>query len=130
MELARFARSVAVAATLVLVTACRRTPMLQPTPIVELQFASEYIKALRDSGAVSVLPRLHPRTRALPNVEANLTVLHNALQASHAELAVARWTIRQVIGRPRATEVVYASQTLGAPSEVGVWIMNLKVVLW
>jgi hypothetical protein len=126
MESTRLARSVAVAAVLVLVIGCRRTPALQPKPVAELQFAADYIKALRDSGAVAVLPRLHPRTRALPNVESNLTVLHNVLETSHAELSLVRWTIRQVIGKPRMTEVTYASQTIGAPSEVGVWIMNYE----
>ena len=122
----RLARAVVVAALLLPAVGCRRTPTLQPTPIAELRFASDYIQALRNSGAAAVLPRTHPSTRALPNVEANLTVLRNALEASHAELTLARWTIRQVAGRPRATEVMYASRTTGAPSEVGVWIVNYE----
>jgi len=126
MLLARVFRAAVVAALLSTAAGCRRPPTLQAAPSAELRFASDYIQFLRDSGAAAVLPRTHPRTRALPNMEANLTAMRDALTKSRAELTLARWTIKQVTGRPRATEVMYTAHAPGAPSEIGVWIENYE----
>ncbi len=105
------------------VAGCRHSVALAPEPAVEIRFASDYFQLLRDSGATAVLPRMHPRTQALPNIAANVTVMREKLNFSRAELTLARWSIRQNTGKPRLTEVMYTTTAQGAPSEVGVWIL-------
>ena len=108
------------------VAGCRHSVALAPEPTAEIRFASDYFQLLRDSGATAVLPRMHPRTQALPNIAANLTVISEKLNSTRAELTLARWSIRQNTGRPRLTEVMYTTTAQGAPSEVGVWILNYE----
>jgi hypothetical protein len=121
MRAARKHLSVWLLATSV-VAGCRHSVALVPESAAEIRFARDYFQLLRDSGATAVLPRLHPRTQALPNIAANLTGMREKLNSSRAELTLAGWSIRQNTGKPRLPEVMYTTTAQGPPYEVGVWI--------
>ena len=110
-------------ALMLLAGGCRHSAVVQPSVPPEERFAREFLRVLKDSGAVAVLPLTTPKTRALRNYAQNMDVLRGELAAPYASLTLARWNAVPPKGDvPKLVRIVYTIQRADGPGELSLWI--------
>lgn len=95
----------------------------QSPPPPEVQFAREFVRVLRDSGAVGVIPLTVASTRALNGYAPNMDALRKDLAPSQATITLERWSaIPAKDAAPAVVLVVFKVEGIAKPFELSLYI--------
>lgn len=89
----------------------------------EVRFAREYVRVLRDSGAVGVIPMTTPKTRALKGYAPNMDALRDDFAPTQTQISLDRWSAVPAKGEvPPLVLVVFKVEGIARPVELSLWI--------
>ena len=89
----------------------------------EVRFAQEYVRVLRDSGAVGVIPMTAPKTRALKGYAPNMDALRDDFAPTQATISLDRWSAVAAKGEaPPLVLVVFRVEGIARPVELSLWV--------
>jgi len=97
----------------------------------EVRFAREYVRVLRDSGAVGVIPMTAPKTRALSGYAPNMDALRDDFAPTQTTITLDRWSAVPATGEaPALVLVVFKVEGIARPVELSLWIEESAGRYW
>lgn len=92
----------------------------------EVLFAQRFVRALRDSGAVGVIPMTVPRTRALKGYAPNMDALRDDLAPPQATVTLDRWSAAPAKGEaPPLFLVTFKVEGVARPVVLSLYVEQL-----
>lgn len=102
----------------------RATPSKQVPPAV--LFAQRYVRALRDSGAVGVIPLTAPKARAPKDYASNMDALRDELSPKQTTVTLDRWSSVPAKGdAPPLSLVTFKIEDIARPMELTLYVEEL-----
>lgn len=99
----------------------------QDAPPPQATFAREFVRVLRDSGSVGVIPLTVSKTRALKGYAPNMDVLRKELSPKEATISLLRWSTVPPKGDvPALVLVVFKVDGIARPVELSLYIEDVN----